>query len=147
MKWLLLILILFPALAFASEDCSTQFRGKCRDVCTPDEAAEQGAFIDCAENQQCCVPKQALKTSGIVSSLVLIDQMAFSPDVLKVKAGTEVIWKNKDSSLHTVTSDDGSFSSGPLDLEGEFKKIFTKPGTYSYACEMHPFMSGKIVVE
>jgi len=25
--------------------------------------------------------------------------------------------------------------------------MFTKPGTYSYACEMHPFMTGKIVVE
>jgi hypothetical protein len=28
-----------------------------------------------------------------------------------------------------------------------FKKVFTKPGTYSYTCEMHPFMSGKIVVD
>ncbi len=146
MKWLL-ILILFPALAFASEDCSTQLRGKCKEVCAPDESAEQGAFIDCAENQQCCVPKKALKTSDIVSSLVLIDQMAFTPDVLKIKAGTEVIWKNKDSFLHTVTADDGSFSSGTLDLEVEFKKIFTKAGTYSYSCEMHPFMSGKVVVE
>jgi len=27
------------------------------------------------------------------------------------------------------------------------KKVFTKPGTYSYTCEMHPFMSGKIVVD
>ena len=146
MKWLL-ILILFPALAFASEDCSTQLKGKCRDVCAPGETAEQGAFIDCAENQKCCVQREAPETSGRVSSFVSIDQMAFSPDVLKIKAGTEVVWKNKDSSLHTVTADDGSFSSGTLDLEGEFKKRFTKPGTYSYTCEMHPFMSGKIVVE
>jgi len=29
----------------------------------------------------------------------------------------------------------------------EFKKEFTKPGMFSYTCEMHPFMTGKIAVE
>lgn len=146
MKWLL-VLALFPALAFAAEDCATQMGGTCREVCAPDEAAEKGAFLDCTEKQKCCVAKEAPKTAGAASSLVLLDQMAYSPDVIKIKAGTEVKWRNKDSSVHTVTADDGSFSSGPLDEGGEFKKMFTKPGTYSYTCEMHPFMTGKVVVE
>jgi hypothetical protein len=76
-----------------------------------------------------------------------IDQMAFSSPVTKVKAGTEVVWKINDSSIHAVTADDGSFSSPALDQGAVFKKVFTKPGTYSFTCEMHPFMSGKVVVE
>jgi plastocyanin len=146
MKWIL-ILVLFPALALASEECATQLGGKCRTVCAPNEKSEQGAFLDCTEKEKCCVPNQAQKASATSSPMVLIDQMAFSPEVMKVKAGTEVVWRNNDSSIHTVTADDGSFSSPPMDQGGVFKKIFTKPGTYSYACEMHPFMTGKIVVE
>jgi plastocyanin len=146
MHWLLIV-VLFPALAFASEECATQLGGKCKDVCAPHERSEQGAFIDCTEKEKCCVPNDASKTQDISSPVVLIDQMAFSPDVVKIKPGTEVIWRNKDSSLHTVTADDGSFSSATLDQGGEFKRKFTKPGTYSYSCEMHPFMSGKVVVE
>lgn len=146
MKWVL-VLMLFPALALASEECATQLGGKCRTVCAPNEKAEQGAFLDCTEKEKCCIPAQAQKTSNASSPVVLIDQMAFSPEVVKVKAGTEVVWKNNDASIHTVTADDGSFSSPPLDQGGVFKKMFTKTGTYSYTCEMHPFMSGKIVVE
>jgi plastocyanin len=152
MRWLL-ILLLFPALALApaplsaGEDCAGQLGGKCKEACAPDEAAEQGAFLDCTGTQKCCVRKEAPKASAASSVVVLLDQMAFSPEVIKVKAGTEVRWRNNDSSVHTVTADDGSFSSGPLEQGGEFRKQFTKPGTYSYTCEMHPFMTGKVVVE
>lgn len=146
MKWLLFF-VLFPAVVFASEDCATQLRGKCKGVCAPNETAEQGAFIDCAEQEKCCVQKEAPKTPAAASVVVLLDQMAFTPDVITIKAGTEVKWRNNESSVHTVTADDGSFSSGPLEQDGEFKRQFTKPGTYSYTCEMHPFMTGKVVVQ
>ena len=81
MKWLLM-LILFPTLAFASEDCASQLGGKCKEVCAPNETAEQGAFIDCTEQQKCCVTKEAPKTSASASVVVLLDQMAFSPDII-----------------------------------------------------------------
>ncbi len=146
MKWILMF-VLFPALAFASEDCATQLGGECKSVCAPNQVAEQGAFIDCTEQQKCCVPKETTKASAPAFVKVVLDQMAFSPDVIKIKAGTEVRWRNNESSVHTVTADDGSFASGPLEQGGEFKRQFTKPGTYSYSCEMHPFMTGKVVVE
>jgi plastocyanin len=46
-----------------------------------------------------------------------------------------------------VKADDGSFGSSALEQGGVFRWTFTKPGTYSYSCEMHPFMSGKVVAE
>jgi len=142
MKWLI-ILILFPTLALAGETCP-QIGGKCREVCAPDEAAEKGEFLDCTDKQLCCTPMETPKTSSVE---VLLDQFAFSPEIIKISAGTVVIWKNKDSTGHTITAEDGSFSSGTMNEGGEFKVRFIRPGTYSYTCDMHSFMSGKIVVE
>jgi plastocyanin len=142
MKWLM-ILILLPTLALAGETCP-QVGGQCKEACAPDEAAEKGEFLDCTDKQQCCVPKEVPKTSSVV---VLIDQFAFSPDMIKIKAGAEVLWKNKDSTDHTVAAEDGSFNSRTITGGGEFKMRFIRPGTYSYTCDMHSFMSGKIVVE
>lgn len=135
--------MLFPTLVFAGETCP-QVGGRCKQACASDEAAVKGEFLDCTDKQQCCVPKEAPKTSSVV---VLIDQFAYSPEIIKIKAGTEILWKNKDSTGHTVTLEDGSINSGTINDGGEFKMRFIKPGTYTYSCEMHSFMSGKIVVE
>jgi plastocyanin len=147
MKWAL-ALVLVPSFALASEECVLQLGGKCRAACAADEKSEQGAFIDCAEGDKCCVPAPAArKPSAAASPVIVIAQMSFSPEVLKVKAGTEVVWKNDDASIHTVIADDGSFSSPALEQGGVFKRVFAKPGTYSYTCEMHPFMAARIEVE
>jgi plastocyanin len=135
-----------PSLGLASEQCAEQFHGTCRAACGPTEQSEQGAFIDCAEKEKCCVPRPAEKPAA-APPMVRIDGMSFSPGVLKVKAGTEVVWSNQDGSVHTVTAQDGSFSSPSMPTGAEYRRTFTKPGTYAYGCEMHPFMSGTIVVE
>lgn len=57
MKWLCLML-LFPALAFAGEDCS-MLNGTCKEVCAAHEEAAKGAFLDCSDKQECCVTKEA----------------------------------------------------------------------------------------
>ena len=145
MRWLW-IFLLYPALVSASENCVEQLKGACRDACGPSEVAEQGAFIDCGEMQKCCVLKDP-GTSASSSQVVLIDNYTFSPAEIRVTAGTEVIWKNNDSVEHTVTAADSSFDSGTLGAGAEFKRKFTMPGTYSYNCDMHPSMAGKVVVE
>lgn len=55
MRWLCLMLI-FPAFAFAGEDCSL-VNGKCKDVCAAYEESVKGAFLDCTDKQECCVRK------------------------------------------------------------------------------------------
>ena len=149
MKWILALAML-PALAVPSEQCATQLGGKCRPACESGERPEQGAFTDCAEKELCCVPDRATGSASAApgaAPVVRIDSMAFEPTELKVKVGAEVTWRNQEASIHTVTADDGSFQSPPLEEGKVFKKTFTKAGTYSYTCEMHPFMTGKIVVE
>src|SRR5271165_5847580 len=71
---------------------------------------------------------------------VKIDNFSFSPAVITVPVGTTVRWTNHDDIPHTVVSDDKAFKSKVLDTDEQFTYTFTKPGTYSYFCSVHPKM-------
>ncbi len=77
---------------------------------------------------------------------VKIDNFSFSPGTITIPAGTTVRWTNRDDIPHTVVSDDKTFKSKVLDTDQEFTYTFTKPGTYSYFCSVHPKMTGTVVV-
>ena len=71
----------------------------------------------------------------------------FDPETLTVPAGTTVTWVNHDEVPHTVASSDKRFtSSGALDTGDKYSYTFTTPGTYTYFCTLHPFMTAKVVV-
>src|SRR5271156_1993020 len=78
---------------------------------------------------------------------VRIDNFSFSPAALTVKAGTQITWTNGDDIPHTVVSDGHTFKSKVLGTGEKFTFTAGKPGTYSYACSIHPNMTGKVVVE
>lgn len=77
---------------------------------------------------------------------VEIANLTFGPQNLTVKAGTTVIWTNKDDMPHTVVSPN-TFRSKTLDTGGTYSFTFTTPGTYKYFCSLHPPMIGTVVVE
>ncbi len=78
---------------------------------------------------------------------VKIDNFAFNPAVITVKAGTQVIWINKDDIPHTVDSSEGKFKSSALDTDDKFEFKFSEPGEYPFFCRMHPKMTGKVIVQ
>ena len=78
---------------------------------------------------------------------VKIDNFAFTPQVITVKAGTQVTWINHDDIPHTVDSTQGKFKSAAMDTDGTFQFRFTEPGEYLFYCRMHPKMTGKVVVQ
>jgi plastocyanin len=78
----------------------------------------------------------------------------YDPSPLTVTRGTMVVWTNKDSSLHTVTSglpEQGAvgtlFDSGIISPEQTFSYTFGNAGTFDYSCTLHPFMHGQVVVK
>lgn len=83
-------------------------------------------------------------TSG--GNSVSIANFAFSPKSLTVKVGTTVTWTNNDSVTHTVTANGGAFNH-TLNPGNPFSFTFTKAGTYSYHCSIHPYMTATIVVQ
>jgi plastocyanin len=80
------------------------------------------------------------------SAIVTIEGFAYKSPHLTVSTGDSVRFVNKDSEAHTVTSKSGVFDSGGLDTGDAWTYRFTKPGTYYYFCELHPYMKGSIVV-
>lgn len=81
------------------------------------------------------------------SAQVSIQNFAFSPTPLTIKAGGTVTWTDNQAIFpHTVTADDNSFSSGLLHQGSTYSHTFTTPGTYTYHCAVHPFMHGTVIV-
>jgi plastocyanin len=79
---------------------------------------------------------------------VKIDNFTFGPPTVTVPAGTTVKWINRDDIPHTVVSEDKStFKSKALDTDDSYSYTFTKPGTYTYFCSIHPKMVAKVVVQ
>ena len=78
---------------------------------------------------------------------VNIDQFAFAPQHITVKAGTTVTWTNEDDAPHTVASSAKLFKSKALDTGDKFSFTFTTPSTYAYFCSLHPQMTGTVTVE
>jgi len=73
----------------------------------------------------------------------------FNPSTITIVIGVNntVVWTNDDSVPHTVTANDGSFSSGNLNPGDSYSFTFTTPGTYSYHCSYHSWMKGTVKVE
>lgn len=78
---------------------------------------------------------------------VIIQSSSFTPSSITVMAGTTIKWTNKDNTTHTVTSNNSVFGSGNLSKDGNFSFTFTTAGTYSYHCNIHPGMTGTVVVQ
>jgi plastocyanin len=80
------------------------------------------------------------------TNTVKIQNYAFSPSTITVKAGTTLKWTNYDAVAHTVTSDDGLFDSGLIDQNASFSQTFDSTGTFDYHCTPHPTMKASVVV-
>jgi plastocyanin len=78
---------------------------------------------------------------------IVVKDFMFNPTPLTVKAGSTVTWTNMDDEPHTVVSDTAVFKSGGMDTNESFSYKFDKPGTYHFACSIHPRMVGTIVVQ
>jgi plastocyanin len=81
------------------------------------------------------------------NAAVKIDNFVFGPQTITVSVGTTVTWTNVDDIPHTAVSTDGVFKSKVMDTDEKFSYTFTKAGTYSYYCSVHPKMTGQIVVK
>jgi plastocyanin len=92
-------------------------------------------------------PNAAAGAPVATGTEVKIDNFAFNPAVITVKAGTQVIWVNKDDIPHTVDSSQGKFKSAALDTDEKFEFKFSDPGEYPFFCRMHPKMTGKVIVQ
>jgi plastocyanin len=88
----------------------------------------------------------SVTASAAKTHTIEITAMKF-PEDTPVAKGDTVVWINRMTMNHTVTSDDGSFDSGALDKDQSFSHVFAAAGTVPYRCKIHPgAMKGKVTV-
>jgi plastocyanin len=84
---------------------------------------------------------------AVTTDKVTINNFAFMPAAVTVKTGTTVTWTNMDEEPHTVVDGAHGVKSPVMGNQGAtFTYTFTTPGTYTYNCSIHPFMSGTVEV-
>jgi plastocyanin len=62
-----------------------------------------------------------------------ITDQGFTPDSIEIAGGDVVEWRNTDQVAHTVTAENGSFDSGPLEPGASFSLTFEAAGSYTYS--------------
>lgn len=89
-------------------------------------------------------PAGAAVAGGRVT--VVIANYAYTPARLTVRVGTHVTWTNHDPTAHTATADHGAFDTGTINPGHRRTVTFHNPGTYTYHCLFHAFMTATITV-
>ncbi len=78
----------------------------------------------------------------------------FVPKEITVSPGTTVTWTNDDTTtIHTVVEEGPqsggaipAFDSSIITLDATWDNTFDTAGEFTYYCNLHPFMTGKVTV-
>ena len=79
---------------------------------------------------------------------VRIINFEFKPQKVVVKPGTKVTWTNEDVSIHDIkdTSPLATPQSAAMSKGDTFSVTYAQPGSYSYICGIHQYMTGSVEV-
>jgi len=100
-------------------------------------------------------PSAVVRVQAVDPANIAGEQFRFDPSNLTVASGTTVLVANVGGKPHTLTADDGSFSTGVIAPGAESGRFagsnavltLNHPGTYAYHCDIHPtLMRGTITV-
>jgi plastocyanin len=80
------------------------------------------------------------------SASVTIGDFFFSPASVSIAVGDTVTWRNTGQAPHNATASDGSFKTQDLNNGQSASHTFTRAGTFSYICTIHPNMHGTVRV-
>ncbi|KJY36908.1 cupredoxin domain-containing protein [Streptomyces sp. NRRL S-495] len=118
----------------------------------PSSAAPSSATSSAASSAASTAASSAAASSAPAGAVtVTIKDFKFGPATLTVAPGTKITVTNQDSAGHTLTAiapNAGAFDTGLLE-QGKSATITapTAPGSYPFHCDVHPNMTGTLVVQ
>lgn len=120
-------------------------------ACWPDGSCHEGHF-EFAINRTKAMEFTDQRGEEMVE--IAMSNIAFVPRLVRVSAGTEVVWTNEDAVIHYVNTDPHPHhtyfpdqNSQALNQGETFSLVFNEPGMYPYHCSAHTGMTGQILVE
>lgn len=113
----------------------------CLSLVGPGQAAPVGVDLAAQQGEVAPAAQQAAKSVEIMG-------YAYQPATLTINAGDTVVWTNHDTAPHNVVVTNGpeKFTSPTLQQGQTYSYTFTKAGTYSYYCSIHPDMKASVTV-
>jgi len=118
---------------------------------TPPAAASTPASSPAASTataSQASAAACATAPAGAAATVnVSIKDFKFNPQPVSAKVGDVVAWKNDDSASHSATMDDGSCDTDTISPGSTALLVFSKAGTYTYHCKIHPSQMKGYTVE
>jgi len=116
------------------------------DVTVVDLTSGQTKAIPVGNAPRKVVVQRAAANTASAGAKISIANFAFAPPEITVAAGQSVTWSNDDGAPHGLMYKDGAKGTDLLLPGASFSRSFDKPGTYDYACSVHPYMTGKVLV-
>jgi plastocyanin len=86
------------------------------------------------------------QANASASATVTMADFFFSPSSVTVGVGDTITWHNTGQAPHNATADDGSFKTPDLNNGQSASHTFSRAGTFSYICTIHPNMHGTVRV-
>lgn len=122
-----------------------------------------GALAGCSAQAESSATAPIATTSAPAGPVINLSSLMFNPSTTTVPVGTTITWRNDEPITHTVTSGryegvdkttglrseqypDGTFNAELGGKGKTFSFTFTKPGSYTYYCDIHQGMNATIVV-
>ena len=78
------------------------------------------------------------------SHTVVLRHSQFLPGTVSIRRGDSVTWVWRDG--HTMHNVVGHGFQSSVMTHGSFTVRFTRGGSYSYTCTVHPHMNGRVIV-
>ena len=91
-----------------------------------------------------CASEDSGPSAAADVSTIAVRDYEFEPGTASVEVGEAVTWVWEGQAQHDVVGD--GFES-PAQSTGSFRHAFDQPGTYPFACTLHPGMAGEVLVE
>lgn len=88
-------------------------------------------------------------TEMVPENTIPIQDFEFTKEKITIERGTTITWINRDEAKHDITPTGGpsDFMGSELLSQGEtYEFTFDTPGTYTYNCSPHPYMTAEIEV-
>lgn len=95
----------------------------------------------CTAYQTATIPNETQNPGTVI----VISDYQFNPQIVTVKAGEKVTWKNLDKDAHSLMYETNT--SDLLERGQTFSIIVSVPGRYEYASGNHPFIEGILIVK
>ena len=130
---------------------------------TTAQAPAQGQNATTAQGQNATTAQAPAAAGSPGTALTILEGSSvqgspdFDPDTLTVKKGDKITVTNKDTLPHTVTSGTGptdpnsakQFDTSIIEpgATADIETTNITPGDYPFHCSVHPYMTGKLVVQ